>query len=45
MAISGFAMVGAGSYIAYKFFNSPDVRVDKNKRGSVIRWWGKKATA
>jgi hypothetical protein len=40
IAICSGACVGAGSYIAYKFFSSPDVRVDKNKRGSEIRWWG-----
>jgi hypothetical protein len=34
------ACIGAGGYIGYKFMSSPDVRVDKNKRGSEIRWWG-----
>jgi hypothetical protein len=45
IGICSFALVGAGSYICYKFMSSPDVRVDKNKRGSEIRWWGKKAQA
>lgn len=40
IAICSGACVLAGSYIGYKFFTSPDVRVDKNKRGSEIRWWG-----
>jgi len=34
------AVIGAGSFIGYKFTYCEDVRVDKNKRGSVIRWWG-----
>jgi hypothetical protein len=38
--ICGGACIGAGTYIAYKFMSSPDVRYDKNKRGSEIRWWG-----
>jgi hypothetical protein len=40
MGVCCIAVVGAGSYICYKFMSSPDVRWDKNKRGSVIRWWG-----
>jgi hypothetical protein len=43
IAICGGACIGAAGYIAYKFTTSPDVRVDKNKRGSEIRWWGKVA--
>jgi hypothetical protein len=40
IVVCSVAMVGAGSYICYKFTSSPDVRWDKNKRGSVVRWWG-----
>ena len=40
IAICTAACVGAGSYIGYKFFTSPDVRVKTDKRGSEIRWWG-----
>ena len=40
IAICSAACVGAGSYIAYKFYSSPDVRYFTNKRGSEIRWWG-----
>jgi hypothetical protein len=40
IVVCAVAMVGAASYIGYKFTSSPDVRVDKNKRGSVVRWWG-----
>ena len=39
IAICTGACVGAGAYIGYKSLH-PDVRVDKNKRGSEIRWWG-----
>ena len=40
MAVCSVAVVGAGTYICYKFRSSPDVRWDKNKKGSGIRWWG-----
>jgi hypothetical protein len=35
-----FACVFAAGYIGWKFLTHPDVQIDKNKRGSVIRWWG-----
>jgi hypothetical protein len=40
MAVASIAVAGAGTYICYKFQSSPDVRWDKQKKGSVIRWWG-----
>ncbi len=42
MFVCSGAVIGAGCYICYKFLSSPDVRWDKNKRGSVVRWWGRK---
>ena len=39
IAICAGACIGCAGYMAYKF-QHPDVRVDKNKRGSEIRWWG-----
>eukprot|EP00429_Kryptoperidinium_foliaceum_P018938 CAMPEP_0176047176 /NCGR_PEP_ID=MMETSP0120_2-20121206/23429_1 /TAXON_ID=160619 /ORGANISM="Kryptoperidinium foliaceum, Strain CCMP 1326" /LENGTH=86 /DNA_ID=CAMNT_0017380591 /DNA_START=56 /DNA_END=316 /DNA_ORIENTATION=- len=34
------ACVGAFGYIGWKTMTHPDVCIDKNKRGTTLRWWG-----
>ena len=40
IAITGIACVGCTAYVAYIQTCKEYIQWDKNKRGSVIRWWG-----
>ena len=40
IAITGVACVGCTAYVAYIQTCKEYIQWDKNKRGSVIRWWG-----
>lgn len=40
IGISVVALVGAFGYVGYIHTRKEYIQWDKNKRGSVIRWWG-----
>ena len=43
IAILAFACVGSAFYGNYLLFGHTDVQMDPAKRGSIVRYWGKKA--